>query len=55
MLKDQPMKNGIPTYMAPSEEAEIKKRYPRIDLDGMYATNGSVLTTRQIKQLAGGK
>jgi len=55
MFKDQPMKNGIPTYMAPSEEAEIRKKYPRIDLDGMYATDRSFLTTRQIKQLAEGK
>ena len=46
MQPNQPMKNGIPLYLDPVEEARIRKNYPRIDLDGMETTRSNPLPPR---------
>jgi hypothetical protein len=38
MQPNQPMKNGIPTYLDPVEEARLRRDHPRLDLDGMETT-----------------
>ena len=35
MVKNQPMKNGIPLEMSVEDEAEIRRKYPRINLNAM--------------------